>query len=52
HNHPSGNPEPSAEDVAVTRQLVDAGSILGIPVRDHVIVAGDGFTSMARRGLV
>lgn len=52
HNHPSGNPEPSVEDVAVTRQLVDAGSILGIPVKDHVIVAGDGFTSMARRGLV
>ena len=52
HNHPSGNPEPSAEDVAVTRQLVEAGGILGIPVRDHIIVAGDGFTSMARRGLV
>lgn len=52
HNHPSGNPEPSAEDVAVTRQLVEAGGILGIPVRDHIIVAGDGFTSLARRGLV
>ncbi|MBO6576577.1 MAG: DNA repair protein RadC [Rhodothermales bacterium] len=52
HNHPSGNPEPSAEDVAVTRQLVDAGAIVGIPVRDHVIVAGDTFTSFARRGLV
>ena len=52
HNHPSGNPEPSAEDVAITRQLVEAGAILGIPVRDHLIVAGDGFTSLARRGLI
>lgn len=52
HNHPSGNPEPSAEDIAVTRQLVEAGQVLGIPVRDHIIVAGDGFTSLARRGLV
>lgn len=52
HNHPSGNPEPSAEDIAVTRQLVEAGAILGIPLRDHLIVAGDGFTSMARRGLL
>ncbi|MFT5144303.1 MAG: DNA repair protein RadC [Thalassolituus oleivorans] len=52
HNHPSGNPEPSAEDVAITRQLVQAGGILGIPLRDHLIVAGDGFTSLARRGLI
>jgi DNA repair protein RadC len=41
HNHPSGDPSPSAEDRAVTRQMVDAGRILGIPVLDHVIV-GDG----------
>ncbi|HSG48550.1 MAG TPA: DNA repair protein RadC [Longimicrobiales bacterium] len=41
HNHPSGDPTPSAEDRAVTRQLRDAGRALGIPVLDHVVV-GDG----------
>jgi DNA repair protein RadC len=50
HNHPSGNPEPSADDLAVTRQLVEAGRVVGIPMRDHVIIAGDGFTSLAERG--
>lgn len=41
HNHPSGDPTPSAEDRAVTRQLAEAGRALGIPVLDHVVV-GDG----------
>lgn len=50
HNHPSGNPEPSREDIAVTRQLVRAGMQVGIPVRDHVIIAGDEYTSLAERG--
>lgn len=52
HNHPSGNPEPSREDIAVTRQLARAGAHLGIPLRDHVIIAGDDYTSLAERGLV
>lgn len=52
HNHPSGNPEPSQEDLAVTRQLVEAGKILGIPVHDHVIVAGGKYTSLAERGMM
>jgi DNA repair protein RadC len=52
HNHPSGNPEPSQEDLAMTRQLVEAGRVLGIPVHDHLIVGGDQFTSLADRGLV
>ena len=39
HQHPSGNPEPSREDVAVTRQLVEAGKVMGIPVHDHLISA-------------
>ena len=51
HNHPSGNPEPSPEDRRVTRQLVHAGQVVGIPLRDHVIIAGDTFTSLAERGL-
>ena len=52
HNHPSGNPEPSAEDIAVTKQLVESGRILGIPVHDHIIIAGTSFTSFADRGLI
>lgn len=38
HNHPSGNPTPSNEDIDVTKTLVDAGNLLGIPVLDHIIV--------------
>ncbi|HEX7071638.1 MAG TPA: DNA repair protein RadC [Rhodothermales bacterium] len=52
HNHPSGNPEPSREDIRVTRQLVEAGKLVGIPVHDHIIIAGTGFTSLAERGLM
>ena len=50
HNHPSGNPEPSPEDLKVTRQLSNAGDQLGIPVLDHIIVAGGTFASLAGRG--
>ena len=52
HNHPSGNPEPSREDIRVTRQLVEAGKLVGIPVHDHIIIAGVGFTSLAERGVL
>jgi len=52
HNHPSGDPTPSAEDRAVTRQLVEAGRLLDLPVYDHVIVAGDRFISFASTGLL
>lgn len=52
HNHPSGNPEPSREDCAITRQLASAGNVIGIPLRDHLIVAGDTYTSLAERGLI
>jgi DNA repair protein RadC len=53
HNHPSGNAEPSQEDLAITKQLVEAGKILGIPVHDHVIITeGNGFTSFTERGLM
>lgn len=50
HNHPSGDPTPSQEDRTVTRQLVSAGSAVGIPVLDHVIVGSGGFVSLAERG--
>jgi DNA repair protein RadC len=52
HNHPSGNPEPSQEDCLVTRQLVEAGKIIGITVHDHIIIADDKFTSFAERKLL
>ncbi len=52
HNHPSGNPEPSKEDIRVTRQLVEAGKLMGIPVHDHLIIAGTTYTSLAERGLM
>ena len=52
HNHPSGNTEPSREDIRVTRQLVEAGKIMGIPVHDHIIIAGKKYTSLAERGLM
>ncbi len=52
HNHPSGDPTPSADDRAVTRQLVDAGRLLDLPVYDHVIVGGDRYTSFAEAGLL
>ncbi len=52
HNHPSGNPEPSQEDIAITRQLAEAGRVLGIPLHDHVIIAGARHTSLAERGLL
>lgn len=46
HNHPSGDPTPSREDVQITKQMMKAGEIMGIPVLDHVIIAGDGFLSL------
>jgi DNA repair protein RadC len=54
HNHPSGDPEPSREDRALTKRLVDAGTLLGIAVVDHIIV-GDGtitYFSFADQGLL
>jgi DNA repair protein RadC len=52
HNHPSGDPTPSAEDRAATKQLVSAGQLLDLPVYDHVIIAGDRFVSFASAGLL
>jgi DNA repair protein RadC len=52
HNHPSGDPTPSAEDKAVTRQLTAAGRLLDLPLYDHVIIAGDRYVSFANAGLL
>ncbi len=52
HNHPSGNPAPSEEDLRMTKQLVEAGRLLGIKVYDHIILAGDIYRSLADEGLL
>jgi DNA repair protein RadC len=52
HNHPSGDPTPSAEDRTVTQQLAAAGRLLDLPLYDHVIIAGDRFVSFAATGLL
>jgi len=50
HNHPSGDPTPSAEDRHVTRQLTEAGEIIGIPVLDHVVVGEGRYVSIIEEG--
>ena len=52
HNHPSGNLEPSSEDLRMTKQMVEAGKIMGIPIHDHIIFTDDGCTSLAERGMM
>jgi DNA repair protein RadC len=52
HNHPSGNPSPSEEDLRITKQLVEAGRLLGIKVYDHIILAGESYRSLADDGLM
>jgi len=49
HNHPSGDPEPSAEDLEVTRRLLQAGKLLGIPLLDHVVIGDGRFVSLRER---
>ena len=53
HNHPSGDPEPSEEDLRITRRLTDAGKIIGIELLDHIIIGNDGgFCSFKEKGLM
>jgi DNA repair protein RadC len=51
HNHPSGDPTPSPEDVLVTRQIVEAGKLLDIDVLDHLILSSRRYVSLRERGL-
>jgi DNA repair protein RadC len=51
HNHPSGDVEPSAEDVSLTRRLMSAGDLLGIKVLDHVIIGGNKYFSIVDKGV-
>jgi DNA repair protein RadC len=51
HNHPSGNPEPSNEDIRITKKIVETGKIMDIPVFDHLIIAGETYTSFVEKRL-
>jgi DNA repair protein RadC len=52
HPHPSGDPEPSSDDLALTARLRDCGHLVGIPILDHLIIGGDSYVSLADRGLL
>ncbi|MBI1937349.1 MAG: DNA repair protein RadC [Ignavibacteriales bacterium] len=52
HNHPSGNTEPSNEDISITKKLVEAGKLMDIQVFDHIIVAGHNYTSFVEKRLI
>ena len=52
HNHPSGNPDPSPEDVLITRKLKQAADLLDIELLDHVVIGGKRFVSLKERGLM
>ena len=52
HNHPSGDPDPSEDDLTITKRLVEAGKILGIEVLDHIVIAKNGLFSFKERGLI
>lgn len=51
HNHPSGDPEPSREDLDITRRLQQAGELMGVRVLDHIIIGSNRYVSLADRGL-
>jgi len=51
HNHPSDDPTPSPEDVAITREIVRAGQLLDVEVLDHLVIGGDTYTSLRERGV-
>ena len=52
HNHPSGDPEPSEDDLEITKRLVEAGKILGIEVTDQIIITKTGFVSFKEKELI
>ena len=52
HNHPSGDPSPSQDDLAVTRRLKDVGDLVGIPVLDHIIIGDGTYVSLKEKGIV
>jgi DNA repair protein RadC len=52
HNHPSGDPEPSSEDVSLTRRLASAGVLMGIEILDHLVLGAGRYVSLKQRGVI
>ena len=52
HNHPSGDSEPSAEDISITKRVAEAGRIIGIPLIDHIIIGDHEYCSLRSRGIM
>ena len=52
HNHPSGDPSPSSEDISITKRLKEVGELIGIPVLDHIIIGEGQYVSFVERGLL
>ncbi|MDR3667057.1 MAG: JAB domain-containing protein [Ignavibacteriaceae bacterium] len=52
HNHPSGNTDPSNEDISITKKLIEVGKIIDIPIFDHIIFAENSYTSFVERRLI
>ena len=52
HNHPSGDPAPSQEDIELTRRLVEAGKVMDIAVLDHIVIGDGGYASLKEKGLI
>ena len=52
HNHPSGDPEPSREDIEITQRLSEVGKLIGIPCLDHIIVGNQRYFSFADEGML
>jgi DNA repair protein RadC len=52
HNHPSGDPTPSREDIEVTRRLVEVGKLIGIDVLDHIVIGQNSFVSLKEQGII
>ena len=52
HNHPSGDPKPSNEDITVTKRMIEAGDLLGVQVLDHIIVGRPGYVSLKEKGYI
>jgi DNA repair protein RadC len=52
HNHPSGDPSPSSEDIRVTKRMLEAGNLIGITLMDHIIIGDNRYISLKEQGLI
>ena len=52
HNHPSGDPAPSREDISITERIKEGGRILGIELIDHIIIGNDSYCSLKEKGII